>query len=383
MRIALITQYFNAIGGIESLLKALIPEYERRGHEADVIVTREAGETAAVGEKSRQAFLTLHPYQDPIRWALTSVPDTIRLAKYIRQGKIDVVHSHVFDWSLIPQVVAACKLTRTPLVHTWHSDADFNSRARRLMVKALSGADALTGVSAATRQGFYRLLPAAKDAVVISNGIDVKAAQKAVPYPHGRPYIFCACRLTLPDKAVDALIASFSTIAESYPEVDLLIAGDGPSREVIAGQIDTLKLARRVKLMGKADAAQIRSFNRGALFFAMPSRILEGQPVALLEASAAGLAMIATRIGGVPEIISDGENGLLVEKDDMAGLTKALKTLLDNRSFRETAGQSAYARACAEYDISRAADRYMELYERARSGQKQRPSAAKSAASAV
>lgn len=382
MRIALITQYFNVIGGIESLLKGLVREYESRGHETDVIVTREeaaAGSTVALGKKTREIFLPLHPHQGLARWALMCLPDTLRLAKYLRKAKIDVAHSHLFDWSLLPQVVAACEITRTPLVQTWHSDTDFNSRARRLMVTALRGADALTAVTAAMRQGFDHLLPAAKDAVIISNGIDVEAAQKAASYQHGRPYIFCACRLTLPDKAVDALITSFSAIAESYPDVDLLIAGEGPSRDVISKHINSLSLGRRVELLGKADAAQIRSFNRGALFFAMPSRFAEGQPVVFLEAMAAGRAVIGTNIGGVPEVISHGENGLLIERDDLTGLTEALKTLLDNRSLSETMGQRGFVHASEEYQVSRIAERYLELYELVRTRRKQPSSAPKSA----
>ncbi len=382
VRIALITQYFNVVGGIESLLKSLIPEYERRGHEIDVIVTREqaaAGSTVALGRNTREVFLPLHPHQGLARWALTCLPDTIRLAKHLRKARIDIAHSHLFDWSLIPQVVAACEITRTPLVQTWHSVTDFNSRARRLMVRSLRGADALTAVTGAMRQGFEHLLPAAKDAVIISNGIDVEAAQKAAPYQHGRPYIFCACRLTLPDKAVDALITSFGAIAGNHPDVDLLVAGEGPSRDAIAKHIRSLGLDRRVKLLGKADAAQIRSLNRGALFFAMPSRFLEGQGIVYLEAMAAGRAVIGTNIGGVPEAITHGENGLLVEMNDIAGFADALKTLLDNPSLSEAMGQRGFARASREYRISRIAERYLEIYELVRTRQKQRSSVPKSA----
>ncbi len=270
MRIALITQYFNVVGGIESLLKSLIPEYERRGHEIDVIVTREqaaAGSAVALGRNTREVFLPLHPHQGLARWAWTCLPDTIRLAKHLRKARIDVAHSHLFDWSLIPQVVAACEITRTPLVQTWHSVTDFNSRARRLMVRALRGADALTAVTGAMRQGFEHLLPAAKDAVIISNGIDVETAQKAAPYQHGRPYIFCACRLTLPDKAVDALITSFGAIAESHPEVDLLVAGEGPSRDAIAKHISLSRVGPPSEIARKGRRSPNSKLEpRGAVF---------------------------------------------------------------------------------------------------------------------
>jgi glycosyltransferase involved in cell wall biosynthesis len=384
VRIALITQYFNVIGGIESLLKSLIPEYERRGHETHVIVTREeaiVGSSIALGEKTREIFLPLHSHQGLGRWALRSLPDTLRLANYLRKTKVDVAHSHLFDWALLPQVVVACQITRTPLVQTWHSDTDFNSRARRRMVKVLRGADALTGVTAAMRQGFDHLLPTAKDAAIISNGIDVDAAQQAIPHQRDRPYIFCACRLTLPDKAVDTLVTSFSAIAKDYPDVDLLIAGEGVSRDRIVEQINSLGLAHRVELVGRANAAQIRSYNRGALFFAMPSRIIEGQGIVYLEAMAAGKAVIGTNIGGVPEVISNGENGLLVEKDDTAGFIEALKTLLDNRGLSETMGQNGFLRASREYHISRIAEKYLELYELVRTRQKLPSNAPKSAGS--
>jgi len=382
VRIALITQYYNVIGGIESLLRDLFPEYERLGHEIDIIVTRETavtGTSIKLGEKTREIFLPLHPHRGLLRWTIMCLPDSLRLARHLRKSKADVAHSFLFDWSLLPQVVAACKMTQTPLVQTWESDTDFNSRARRLMVRALRGADALTAVTASMREGFDKFLPAAKDALIISNGTDVDGAQKAAPYQHGRPYIFCACRLTLPDKAVDDLIASFGAIAESYPDVDLLIAGDGRSREVLSKQISSLGLDGRVKLLGRADAAQIQSLNRGALFFAMPSSFREAQGIVFLEAMAAGRAVIGTNIAGVPEVISHGDNGLLVENHDLKGLSDALRTLLDDRGLREKMGQRGFVRASGEYKISRIAERYLEIYKSVQKRQPQPSNVPKSA----
>ena len=119
--------------------------------------------------------------------------------------------------------------------------------------------------------------------------MDLAAAAAASAFCRDRSYIFSAARLDLRSKAVDALVSAFAMVASDFPEVDLLIAGAGPDRETLAGQIATLKgLQNRIELIGARGRDEMWALYKGSLFFAMPSRVNEGEGLVYREAMAWG-----------------------------------------------------------------------------------------------
>jgi len=114
--------------------------------------------------------------------------------------------------------------------------------------------------------------------------------------------------------------------------------------------------------------AGVEELLRGADLFVLPSR-REGLPMAILEAMASGVPIVATRVGGVPEIIEDGEDGVLVPPEDPGALAAALGGLLDHPDRRAAMGIAARRKAEREFSLADAVDRYSEIYrEIARKG---------------
>ena len=181
-------------------------------------------------------------------------------------------------------------------------------------------------------------------------------------------------------KSVDTLIDAAAILRRSIPELTVLIVGDGPDREALAARIEALGLAGTVQLRG-VTATPERYF-ACADAFALPS-VFEGFGLVLLEAFRAGLAAVATDIEGPAELISDGDNGLLVQPRQPDQLAAALLRLHREPDLRRAIGGRGRDGFTSRYEITDYAARIEALYQRAlddRSGQSNRPAAASSCA---
>ena len=169
-----------------------------------------------------------------------------------------------------------------------------------------------------------------------------------------------------PVKGYDDLIGAVRVLKDRGTAVRCVIAGVGPDETRLRRLINELALQDDVRLLGLRDdvASLLRAFDVAV----MPSHS-EGSPLAIIEYMAAGLPIVATRAGGISELISDGEHGLLVDARDPAALADALERLLSDPALGARLGASAQARQLAEYDlqrtIGRLEDLYVALYERA------------------
>jgi glycosyltransferase involved in cell wall biosynthesis len=190
----------------------------------------------------------------------------------------------------------------------------------------------------------------------------LKAADAAAPYQRDSAYIFCAARLDLRQKAIDQLLAAFAIVKDDYPKVDLLIAGDGPDREELAARVRDAGIVERVELLGVRPRAELWSLYKGAMFFAMPSRMPEGLGLVFLESMACGHPVIGTRSGGTPEIVIDGDNGFLVEANQVEALATAMRLMLGNENRRLAMGRRGHAMVRERFTWRAVALRHLEAF---------------------
>jgi glycosyltransferase involved in cell wall biosynthesis len=158
------------------------------------------------------------------------------------------------------------------------------------------------------------------------------------------------------EKGLFDLVAAMRKVANTGRSVDLVIAGSGSARDALAAEVGRLRLEQAVGFFGWADAVQRRELLRGADVLIMPSHS-EGMPNALLEGMLAGRAVIATSVGAVPDVIRDGDNGLLVSPHDVEGIATALIRLCDDPGLLETLAERARQTARSEHDVDVAAQR--------------------------
>jgi len=199
------------------------------------------------------------------------------------------------------------------------------------------------------------------------SGIPVERYAVEVPNERRPPNILFVGRF-VEKKGIDDLVQAFARLARQLPRSRLILVGAGPLEAAIRRRIAELGLGDRVDLPGFVAQADLREwFARAAVFchpsVTTPSGETEGNPFATLEAQAAGLPVVATRHAGLPEGISDGATGLLVEERDVGGLVEALGALVQDEPRRAVMSRAAVTHVRERFDVRRQASLLEGIYD--------------------
>jgi glycosyltransferase involved in cell wall biosynthesis len=159
----------------------------------------------------------------------------------------------------------------------------------------------------------------------------------------------------------DSLLKAFAQIAPEWPDARLLLVGRGPEEERLRVLADRLELSARVHFAG--EQADVAPFLEEMDLYAQSS-IAEGMPNSILEAMATGLPVVATAVGGTPEVVVDGETGVLVPPRDPTALAEALAAFLANPAMAAAFGRAGRARVEAHFGEIRMQQRVEELLDR-------------------
>lgn len=303
--------------------------------------------------------------------------EVIRLARYLRREKFDVVHTHDL-WSNLMGVPAA-RLAGVPAIVSSRRDLahfEWYQGKRRHWLRRIQN---LSGVVLANATPIRDALIsedgfAPEKLRVIHNGVDTEKFQRAqrdrarlFPDVGNEILVVLVGNMHSDVKGHPWLIAAAPTVVREFPEVRFVFAGDGESRPTFAAQVAQLGLEGKFKFLGRrSDIPEILASCDLAV---LPSRA-EGLPNAVLEYMAAGLPTIASRVGGVAELVQDGVTGLLVPAEDANALAGALLQFLrDPEQARQIASNGqrfavenfSFERLIREID-----ELYAELLERRR-----------------
>jgi len=344
------------------MMLQLATELRARGHEV-----------TPIGPARRNPWLRTQFRElgfQPRAYTLRAPLDPVCLAQIallIRRTRADVVHSHEFFTAVYGG--AAAWMLRKPHVVTMHGGRYYAGRTyRRAALRwAVSRCAALVGVSQATASELAHTLriPQA-DVHVVHNGIqpqagDPTALRRELSVAPGETLIVAVGNL-YPVKGHVVLLRALAQLesAGDVPPWRLAIAGRGGEEAALRAFIDRHGWQRRVHLLGfREDAANVVA---AADVFALPS-LSEGLPLALAEAMWAGKAIVASRTGGIPEVVTDGGEALLVTPGDESALAESVRRLLRDTHLRARLGASARARAERSLSVRRMADEYERLYD--------------------
>jgi glycosyltransferase involved in cell wall biosynthesis len=230
----------------------------------------------------------------------------------------------------------------TPTILTLQSgDLDDPSKniPKWLWKKIHTKPDLITAISNALADRAKQL--GAKQVAIIPNGVDIELATKSrteqIP---GR--IVCVARLSW-EKGLDYLIKAMPDVIREHPDARLVMVGEGDKRNELESMIKELGLEEKVKLLGRLPHEETLAEIGKSEIFVCPS-LAEGLGIVFIEAQACDVAVVGTRVGGIPDVIQDEETGLLVEPKNSEQISIALKRLLANQDLRERLRQSAIAR---------------------------------------
>jgi glycosyltransferase involved in cell wall biosynthesis len=294
-----------------------------------------------------------------------------RLFRLLRRERVDVLHSHKFGSNVWAALLAP--LARVPVFvaheHTWSYEGQWLRRFldRRLVARV---ADVVLTVSEADRRRMIEIEGVDPEKVVyLPSGVERHAppgrrrVREELGLPADAPLVGTVCGLR-PQKALDVLVRASVPLSAAVPGVRVAVVGEGPIRESLEELIGELGLGAVVSLLGTWPHEDVPDFVE-ALDVAVSSSDFEGMPLAVMEFLAAGKPVVATAVGGVPDLIEDGVQGLLVPPQRPGELADAIASLLRDPERRRRLGEAGRERQRVEFDFERMVraleERYREL----------------------
>jgi glycosyltransferase involved in cell wall biosynthesis len=355
-------QRIGGIGGSERHVLELLPALRSRGIEAAFLGLDDTG---AAPEPFYDALAERGVPVERVPCPRDVAP---RLARRVRRAvgaaRPDVVHTHLIHADVYGALAAAG--TRSVLVSTKHNDDPFRSGRTRYLEKLLTRRAALVLCITEALARFNRDvvgLPQSKLRVV-HYGLDAPPEPWGPPggpqLPAEAPVLLAISRLVR-QKGVDVAIDALASVRERHP-AHLVVLGEGPLRDELLALASRHGMADAVHLPGRV--GDVTWWLRRAAVLVHPAR-WEGFGLALLEAMLCARPVVASRVSSIPEIVADGETGMLVPPDDPEPLARAVTELLDDPVRAAALGEAGRARATAEFSVARMAEKTVATYEEA------------------
>ncbi len=296
------------------------------------------------------------------------------LRRLLTRGHFDIVHFHLPYAAALGQLVVASlpRSARPAIVYTEHSLWDRARLANRALLRAsMSKGERLVAVS----QASYDALPAALRgrATIVVHGVDLSRSdsllarraelQERVRSELGvsdEELLFITVANLRPEKGYDVLLTAARSIADNGLPIRFAAVGRGPLSASLRARHEELALGDRFQFLGQRD--DVLELLAGADAFVLAS-LHEGLPVALMEATSVGMPIVASSVGGVPQVLEDGVDALLVPPGDPGSLADAMKRLASDPELRARLGRRAKLRS-STFDIAEASRVVGDIYLR-------------------
>jgi len=284
---------------------------------------------------------------------LAIFPKSLWIAERLEAEGAEHLHAH-FATHPATLALIVSSLTGIPWSVTVHAHDIFVSRV--LLREKLAAARFVRSISRFNRDYLERLYPELEGRVrVIHVGIDPAVYRRLPPPPAGIPRILCVASLR-PYKGHTVLLEACRLLSEQGVTFRCELVGDGPLRPELESRIDDLGLRDVVRLMGALPQNQVtRRLGRSSIFvlpsIVAPDGQMEGIPVALMEAMAAGRPVVTSDLSGIPELVQDGVSGFLTQPGDAEGIAAALKRLIDEPGLGRELGERGREKVEREFRL--------------------------------
>lgn len=358
MNVLLVVPWDN-LGGVCAVVNRVAKHMRAQGHGVYILLPGVGHwPTEGVSREGHAMFrLNIRSCGSPTRslrsrlaFALTLPGTLVALAALIRRLRIDVINVHFPDDSSIDFAILR-RLGFAKLVTSVHG-ADLLPAGTRLQLpqwgvgSLLASSDLIVTPSNAYRGSVRQAWPeiAGKSMESIPNGVDpdeLGYCSLDTNSASESPYILSILQL-VHYKGADVLIRAFAEVSAEFDAYRLKLVSDGPQRAEYEALARSLGIAERVDFLGKQQRPEVADLLRDCTLFVLPSRSnSESFGIAAAEAMALDRAVIASRVGGLPDLVDDEVTGLLVAPGDVAALANALRRLLDDAVLRRRLGENA------------------------------------------
>ena len=353
--IQLISQ--TQLGGLECLAYRLSSELSGRGHSILLLSNRENG---PLFEQKRPSNMQVQALDRGSRLDLRIIPF---LAGSIRRFEPQIIHSHNFaanTWArtmgiFFPKVSIVCHThSGNTFLWPWH-----RVWIDRLLYRRCDGVITVNNELRRLLRDRHKV-PSSR-IHVLPNGIDLEYHKPSASDTSRDPFeVVCVASLT-EVKNHCGLLSAWRQVVAAFPQARLTVVGDGPLRGTLEKQARTENTGQSIRFVGVQ--RDIRPFLWKGSIFVLPS-LREGMPLSLLEAMASGMACIASSVGGVPDLISDGITGRLVSPGDPSTLGSAIVELLGSPKKAQKLARQAQEKIATSFGLDTYVDAIETLYRR-------------------
>lgn len=360
-------KFWPEIGGTATFATRLLPVLKQRGYEILVVAAQ-----SSPNQPSQDTFKGIpvkrFPFWDQNTYKmierLSAIKKSVGILK--REFSPDLIHLNTLNLSHFFHLETK-ETHPSPVIATLHGYKDSKELAPQnlssLEEKVLHSANWVTGVSHSLMDKFRKLSPAIiQRSTVIHNGLDIPPVLPK-PLPVDPPILLYLGRL-VKEKGIDVALSAFPGILARFPLTRMVIAGDGPERPPLDQQARSLGIRDSVDFLGWVSPDDVSDLINTASMVVVPSRWEEPFGFVALEAGLMARPVVATRVGGLQEIIVHSKTGLLVTKEDSQELCHAINSLLDNHEMAEQIGQAARCWTIEKFSLRRCVDAYDSLYQK-------------------
>lgn len=295
----------------------------------------------------------------------------LKLRKLIKSVRPDIVHTHGLDADLIGSLalmgLSAKHISHLRITPVFDSNESWRVGMRRRLFRWLTGLKGtrFIAVSEAVRQQMAKYYCIAKQRIItVRNGVDLNAFDGATHKPVAesgpRPMQIGTAGRLAPMKGFEYLLDAAALVKAEGVDFDLRLAGSGSELDALQARAAALGISERVHFPGQI--VEMRDFYRTLDLFVLPSVSTEGLPLVVLEASAMGVAVVATDLAGAPEVVDDDETGLLVPICDAQALAQAILRMATDDAFRIELAKAGLARVRRDFSVQRVAAEVAVVY---------------------
>ena len=310
----------------------------------------------------------------------TTLPYSWFITKLIRKHRLDLIHAHFAYPEGFAGLIAKHETGR-PLIVTLHGvdilterTIGYGLRLNKgfdiIIRKVLREADVVIASSTSTFEEALNAGCDQRNLVLVPNGVDIKRFTLNIDGRRVRKklgimgkFIVFTLRAHVPKNGIKYLIKAAHTVLRKNPNVYFVIGGDGPLRRELEKLADGLGISGNIVFTGYIPYDELPYYYAASDIFVIPS-VIEAFGLVAVEAMACGKPVVGSNVGGIRDIIRDGQNGYLVEPKDPKSLADKIAFMLENPSLREKLGEEGRRTAERNFDIERRIDKILRIYSR-------------------
>ncbi len=368
--------YKPQIGGVVETVANLVGGLQTKGVMVTLLLSGSSNSIEKIGTdglaeifsfRMRSGLMDGFGLRSLAAWLVMFVPTVLKLRKFVKDRGITVVNIHFPSsqhvYFLLLRLLLSVKIVVSVHgsdIHLIFPKGRLNKRLTRLLLR---NCDILVACSQILWEDTRRAIGKNPNCrtEIIHGGVqsDWLVSKEEAGIDRGENYILAVGTLRAV-KGFDILIKAIGMLGDRLQGYQVHIYGDGPAKEELSELAESLDLADKIIFKGSIPHEDLPPIFSGALFYVLPSRS-EGLPLVALEAQARGRAVIASSVGGIPEFIEDGVNGILVPAEDARELSLGIARMIDDPNLRSAMGQAGLQKVKAGFTWEINSEKYFDV----------------------